>query len=102
GDEARQAKWAPKGQSRGRAQARGHSPSNVDRRNRVQLVEEGGVRVAGITRPLDSRDPAGNDVPAGTVAVVRSPDSLRTPEKATALATLIRQRRLTPSCGGHA
>ena len=36
------------------------------------------------------------------VAVVRSPDFLCTPEKATALATLIRQRRLAPSCGGHA
>jgi len=33
---------------------------------------------------------------------IESPDFLCTPEKATALATLIRQRRLTPSCGGHA
>src|SRR5262245_30703709 len=29
-------------------------------------------------------------------------DFLRAPERATALATLIHQRRLTPSCGGHA
>jgi hypothetical protein len=36
------------------------------------------------------------------VAVVRSSDFLRAPERATALATLIHQRRLTPSCGGHA
>jgi hypothetical protein len=34
--------------------------------------------------------------------VVRSSDFLRASERATALATLIRQRRLTPSCGGHA
>ena len=41
-------------------------------------------------------------VPVATVAVVRSPDFLRTPEKATALTTLIRQRRLAPSRRGHA
>src|SRR3954464_176098 len=45
GDEDRQAKWAPKGHSRRRAQAGGHSAPHVDRRNRVQLVEEGGCRV---------------------------------------------------------
>jgi hypothetical protein len=45
---------------------------------------------------------AGKDVPAGTVAVVRSPDAWRALERATALSTLIHQRRLTPSCGGHA
>jgi transposase len=50
GDEACQAKWAPKGQSRRRAQVRGHSAPHVDRRNRVQLVEEGGCRVTSITR----------------------------------------------------
>src|SRR5207245_1215334 len=49
GDEARQAKWAPKGQSRRRAQVRGHSAPHVDRRNRVQLVEEGGCRATSIT-----------------------------------------------------
>src|SRR6185369_10289384 len=41
GSEARQAQRTPQGQSRGRAQARSHSASHVDRRNRVQLVEEG-------------------------------------------------------------
>src|SRR5262245_7210448 len=51
--------------------------------------------------PQGSRDTAGNDVPAGTVAVVRSPDFLRAPERVTALATLIHQRPLTLSCGGH-
>src|SRR5258707_4792497 len=55
GDEARQAKRAPKGQSRRCAQARGHSASHVDRRNRVQLVEEGGCRV---TSKRDHRVPA--------------------------------------------
>src|SRR2546430_13044696 len=55
GDEARQAKWAPKGQSRRRAQARGHSAPHVDRRNRVQLVEEGSCRV---TSKRDHRVPA--------------------------------------------
>src|SRR5438552_5056988 len=49
-----------------------------------------------------SRDTAGKDVPAGTVAVVRSLDAWRAPEGATALSTLIRQRHLTPSCGGLA
>jgi transposase len=33
GDEARQAKWAPKSHSRGRPQARGHSAPHVDRPN---------------------------------------------------------------------
>ena len=41
GSEARQAQRAPQGQGRGRAQARSHSASHVDRRDRVQLVEEG-------------------------------------------------------------
>src|SRR5438132_11758829 len=36
------------------------------------------------------------------MAVVRSPDFLRALIRETALATLIHQRRLTPSCGGQA
>jgi hypothetical protein len=36
------------------------------------------------------------------MASVRSSDSLRAFERATALSTLIRQRRLAPSCGGLA
>jgi two-component system cell cycle response regulator DivK len=47
----------------------------VRRRNRVQLVEEGGRRVGSITRPQDSRTAAGNGVPAGTIALVRSFDA---------------------------
>src|SRR2546429_7438147 len=65
GDEARQTKWAPQGHSRRRAQARGHSAPHVDRRNRVQLVEEGGRRV---TSKRDHRVPAerrGKKTPPG-------------------------------------
>jgi hypothetical protein len=74
---ARQAQRAPQGQSRRRAEARGDPASHVDRRNRVQLVEEAGCRVARIRRSQGSRTTAGLDVSAGTVAVVRSPDFLR-------------------------
>src|SRR6476469_2593923 len=84
-----------------RAQARGYSAPHVDRRDRVQLVDEEGCRVARIRRSQGSRDTAGKVVPAGTVAVVRSSDFLRASKRTTALATLVRQRRLTPSCGGH-
>ena len=61
-----------------------------------------GCRIARIRRSQGSRDTAGKVVPAGTVAVVRSSDFLRASKRTTALATLVRQRRLTPSCGGHA
>src|SRR5437899_3269983 len=44
---------------------------------------------------------AGKDVPAGTMAVVRSPVFCEPSIGETALATLIHQRRLTPSCGGQ-
>src|SRR5262249_50450562 len=71
GDETRQAKWAPKGHSRRRAQARGHSASHVDGPNRVQLVEEGGCRVTSNNETKGSCSTAGKDVPAGTMAVVR-------------------------------
>src|SRR3984957_14211807 len=102
GNEARQAQWASQGQGCRRAQARGHSAPHVDRWDRVQLVDEEGCRVARIRRSQGSRDTAGKVVPAGTVAVVRSSDFLRASKRTTALATLVRQRRLTPSCGGHA
>ena len=54
------------------------------------------------TTSSSSRLPAGDDVPAGTVAVVRSPLALRCSTEQNALHTLIHQRHLTPSCGGHA
>ena len=43
---------------------------------------------------------AGKDVPAGTMAMVSSSNFLRASERPTAIATLNRQRHLTPSCGG--
>jgi hypothetical protein len=54
------------------------------------------------TTSSSSRLPAGDDVPAGTVAVVRSPLALRCSTEQNALHTLIHQRHLTPSCRGHA
>src|SRR4029450_8349409 len=65
-------------------------------------VHEEGRCVARNKEITDSRDGRDKDVPAGTVAVVRSPDTWRAPGGGTALSTLIRQRHLTPSCGGHA
>src|SRR6478672_7635254 len=98
GSEARQAQRAPQGQGRGRSQARSHSASHVDRRDRVQLVEEGDCCLA--RRMRRSCQTAGKDVPAGTMAMVSSSDFLRAPERPTAISTLNRQRHLTPSCGG--
>src|SRR5579864_9572495 len=102
GNKARQAQWAPQGKGCRRAQVSCDPASHVDRRDRVQLVDEEGRRVARIRRSQGSRDTAGKVVLAGTVAVVRSFDAWRAPERVTALSTLIHQRRLTPSCGGHA
>ena len=51
---------------------------------------------------MSSRRLAGENVPAGTLALVRSPLALRCSKEQSALHTLIRQRHLTPSCGGHA
>ena len=45
---------------------------------------------------------AGTNVPAGTLALVRSLLVLRCSRKQNAFHTLIHQRHLTPSCGGHA
>ena len=45
---------------------------------------------------------AGTDVPAGTLALVRSLLVLRCSSEQNALHTLIHQRHLTPSCGGLA
>ena len=45
---------------------------------------------------------AGANVPAGTLALVRSLLVLRCSREQNALHTLIHQRHLTPSCGGHA
>jgi hypothetical protein len=48
----------------------------------------------------NSRRSAGTNVPAGTLALVRSLLVLRCSREQNALHTLIRQRHLTPSCGG--
>src|SRR6476619_5959604 len=98
GGKADQAQRAPQGQGCGRAQARGYSASHVARGNRVQLVENGDCSLA---RALPSPcQTAGKDVPAGTMAMVSSTDFVRASERPTAIATLNRQRHLTPSCGG--
>src|SRR5258706_1566174 len=48
------------------------------------------------------RRSAGTNVPAGTLALVRSPLALRCSREQNALHTLIHQRHLTPSCRGQA
>src|SRR5437588_11951168 len=98
GDEARQAKWAPQGHSSRRAQARGHSAPHVDRRNRVQLVEEGGRRV---TSKRDHRVPAERREKTSLPGRWRwwdRPIFFELTIREAALATLIHQHRLTPSC----
>src|SRR4029077_8440239 len=54
-----------------------------------------------VTESLTPR-PELENVPAGTLALVRSLLALRCSREQTALHTLIHQRHLTPSCGGHA
>ena len=98
----RQTKRAPQSQSRGCSKARRDFTSYVGRRHRVQMVIEGGCRSTCITASSSSRLPAGDDVPAGTLAVVRSSQALRCSTEQNALHTLIHQRHLTPSCGGPA
>jgi hypothetical protein len=76
----------------------------VGRRHRVQLVIEGARRSRNIIASSRSPLPAGDDVPAGTVAVVRSPQALR-------CSRLDRAKRAShidpptrhpaPSCGRH-
>src|SRR5258707_14439366 len=96
GDEARQAKRAPKGQSRRCAQARGHSASHVDRRNRVQLVEEGGCRV---TSKRDHRVPAerrGKKSPPGRWRGGGRPVFFGVAINESAVCNMIPPRRLMP------
>src|SRR5262249_35919397 len=78
GHEVGQAKWASQGQGRRRAQARGHPASHVDRWNSVYLVEQGGRRVTNVDRLPQKRE---KNVPARTMAVVRSSDFLRALEQ---------------------
>src|SRR4249919_2075489 len=72
-------------------------PNSIGRKRRL-LPNLGEYRV-----PAKQRE---KDVPAGTMAMVSSTDFVRASERATAIATAIatlnRQRHLTPSCGGFA
>ncbi len=65
------------------------------------MVVQGGKGIEGIESQRQEFRESGNDVPVGTVASVRSTEALRCFNEATASSTLIRQRPLTPSCGGH-
>src|SRR5215472_14219844 len=75
----------------------GSTAPNSNGRRRLPLNRHNRV-----TTSSSSRIPAGDDVPAGTLAVVRSSLALRCSTEQNALHTLIHQRHLTPSCGGHA
>src|SRR5262245_61372330 len=100
GHPACEAKRAAQSQGCRRSKACCHSAPNVDRRDRVQLVDEEGRRVTRnkeITefphgrerRSLPGR--GGGEIAPGFAMLKR----------ANALHTLIRQRHLTPSCGGQ-
>ena len=100
GRQACEAKRAAQGQGRRRSKACCHSAPDVDRRQRTPVVIKGGCKSTCIA---NSRDQAAEtNVPAGTLALVRSPLALLCSKEQSALHTLIHQRRLTPSCGGHA
>src|SRR5262249_34356871 len=102
GHPACEAKRAAQGQGCRRSKACCHSAPNVDRRQRIQMVIKGDCQSGCITGQPSSRRPAGDNVPAGTLALVRSFLALRCSSEQNALHTLIHQRHLTPSCGGHA
>src|SRR5262249_13986311 len=102
GHSACEAKRAAQSQGCRRSKACRHSAPNVDRRHRIQMVIKGDCQSGCITGQPSSRRPAGDNVPAGTLALVRSFLALRCSSEQNALHTLIHQRHLTPSCGGHA
>ena len=66
------------------------------------MVIKGDCQSGCITGQPSSRRPAGDNVPAGTLALVRSLLVLRYSKEQNALHTLIHQRHLTPLCGGRA
>src|SRR5262245_24362083 len=82
GHPACKAKWAPQSQGCRGSKACRHPAPNVARRHRVQLVIKEGRRATRIIASSSSRLPAGDDVPAGTVAVVRSLLALRCSKRA--------------------
>ncbi|WP_095407244.1 MULTISPECIES: transposase [Rhodomicrobium] len=76
GHAACQAQQSAQGQGRRGPQAVRHPASDVGRRHRLQLVIAGGSAKGGLSQ--DEFPPiAGHDVPAGTMAVARSPQALR-------------------------
>src|SRR5262249_19053996 len=83
-------------------EARCHSAPDVDQRQEIQVVIKGGCSSACIAGQGISRRSAGTNVPAGTLALVRSLLALRCSREQNALHTLIHQRHLTPSCRGQA
>src|ERR1700732_1190008 len=66
------------------------------------MVIEGDSHPDRVIEKTNSRLPAGKRSPCRDVAVVRSLLVLRCSREQNALHTLIHQRHLTPSCGGHA
>src|SRR5262249_32678416 len=77
GHSACEAKRAAQSQGCRGSKACCHSAPDVDRRYRVQVVIKGGCSPTCIAEPPNSRSPAGTNVPAGTLALVRSLLALR-------------------------
>ena len=72
------------------------APSSIGRQRRLS------ISLPSRTIEFPPIRSAGTNVPAGTLALVRSLLVLRCSSEQNALHTLIHQRHLTPSCGGHA
>jgi hypothetical protein len=101
GHPACEAKRVAQSQGCRRSKTYRHSAPDVDRWHRIQVVIKGGYQSACMAGQPKSRRPAGPDVPAGTLASVRSPLALPCSIEQNALHTLIHQRHLTRLCGGH-
>src|SRR5262245_32990122 len=102
GHPACEAKRVAQSQGCRRSKACRHSAPNVDRRDRVQLVDEEGHRV---TRNKEITEfPRGREKTSlpGRWRWVDRPIFCELSIRETPLATLIHQRRLTPSCEGQA
>ena len=72
------------------------------RKAKVAVARKLAVNLHSRTTEFPSIRSAGTNVPAGTLALVRSLLVLRCSREQNALHTSIHQRHLTPSCGGHA
>src|SRR2546427_5086097 len=82
GGQGCEAKRATQSQGCRGSKACRHSAPDVDRRHRIQLVIKGGCQSTCIAGQPKSRRSAGPNVPAGTLALVRSPLALRCFERA--------------------